>query len=136
MSKVKQLLIVLPICIVLAGLAVLLYLLDPEFAPDFYRISSMVLITACAFFITPACLFAVKAAKEYFERATFEESFRNGMHLGLYFGFFGLLILCFLLSPVMGTIWFVQSIGEASSSIKEKKVRSKKSTDVSDIFDL
>ena len=44
MSKIKQLPIVLTICIILAGAVVLLYLLDPDFVPDAYRIISMVIV--------------------------------------------------------------------------------------------
>ncbi len=50
MNKIKRLLIVLTICITLAGLVVLLYFLDPTFVPDAYRITSMVIVVSWAFF--------------------------------------------------------------------------------------
>lgn len=135
MSKVKQLLIVIPICIILAGLAVLLYLLDPTFEPDFYHISSLIIVTVFAFFITPSCIFAFTAAKEYYKNETFEQSFRSGVRLGLYFGLAGLIILGIIVSPVTGTMWFVQTTKEIISHTKEKKEQTNKA-DGSEIFDI
>ncbi len=59
MKKIRQLLIVLIICITLAGLTVLLYLLDPAFIPDAYRLTSMVIVVSWIFFLIPSMLFDV-----------------------------------------------------------------------------
>ena len=110
MSKLKQILIVFPICLVLAGLAMLIYLLDPMFAPDLYRVTSMVIVVLWAFFIVPSLLFDIKLAKDYFEGKSPELSFRIGMRIGVVFGIGGLIILCLIVSPLGGTIWFVQTV--------------------------
>lgn len=136
MKKLTQLLLVLPVCFLLAGLAVMCYLLDPAFIPDLYRISSMVVVVAWAFFIVPSLLFEAKAAIEYFKGETNEQAFRSGARIGVVFGLGGLLILCLLFSPVTGTIWFVQTIDRVVSDMKEKKRASKKEKDDSDVFDV
>lgn len=133
MSKIKQLLIVFPICLVLAGLAVLIYLLDPTFAPDLYRVASMVIVVSWAFFIVPALLFDVKLAIDYFEGKTPEHAFRRGVLIGVVLGIGGLIILFLLFSPIGGTIWFIQTIKQINVSIKQKK--DTKSNE-SDIFDI
>lgn len=121
MSKLKQLLLVLPLCLILAGFAVTLYLLDPTFEPDFYRITSMVIVTICAFFLPPSIAFAINYTKQLSQGQTFEESFKGGVRIGLYFGIAGLFILSFLVSPVTGGIWFAKTIQATASSIKAKK---------------
>lgn len=136
MNKVRQLLIVLPLSCLLAGFAILSFLLDSAFVPDIYRISSLVIVTLWAFFITPTILFAVNWMKGICEKVTDEQAFRVGARIGVCLGFDGIVILCFLLSPVIGTIWFVQTIKEASSAINEKRLRSEQSTDAPDIFDI
>ena len=68
MNKIKHLLIVLTICIALAGLAVLLYLLDPTFISDAYRVTSMIIVVSWAFFIIPSMLFDVQIGNKIFRR--------------------------------------------------------------------
>ncbi len=46
----------------------------------------------------------------------------------------GIIILCFLTSPVVGTIWYVQTMKEISSTIKEK--RAERAADKPDVFDI
>lgn len=133
MNKIKQLLIVFPICLVLAGLTVLIYLLDPTFAPDLYRVTSMVIVVLWAFFIIPSLLLVVKLAIDYFEGKTPEHAFRNGARIGVVLGIGGLIILCLLFSPIGGTIWFIQTIKQIIVSIKQKK---ETKSNESDIFDI
>lgn len=133
-KKVKQLLIVLPLCCVLAGLAILSSLLDPTFIPDLYRISSLIILTLWSFFITPTILFVVNWIKASCEKTTYEQAFRRGALIGLYSG--GIVILGLLLSPAVGTIWFVQTIKEIILTIKANKKHSEHSTDATDVFDI
>lgn len=133
MNKIKQLLTVLPICLALAGLAVLIYLLDPTFIPDLYRVASMVIVVLWAFFIIPSLLFDVKLAIDYFGGKTPEQAFRNGAHIGVILGFGGLIVLCLIFSPIGGTIWFIQTIKQIIISIKQKK---EAKLSESEIFDI
>lgn len=133
MSKIKQFLIVLPICFVLAGLAVLIYLLDPMFVPDLYRVTSMVIVVSWAFFIVPSLLFDVKLVNDYFRGKTPESAFRSGARIGVILGIGGMIVLCLLLSPIGGTIWFVQTIKQIIASVKRKK---EAKPNESDIFDI
>lgn len=133
MDKLKHLLIVFFICFILAGLAVLLCLLDPTFEPDKYHVVSMVIIILWAFFIVPSVLFIVKCAYNYFGSKSDEQAFRSGVCIGVILGFSGLVILCLFFSFVMGPIWFVQSIREIALSAKQKK---QAKSDGSDIFDI
>lgn len=135
-KKAKQLLIVLFFSFVLAGLSILSSLLDPTFVPDLYRISSLVILTLWALFIIPTILFAINWIKESCEKATYEQAFYDGARIGVCLGFGGIVILCFLLSPVVGTIWFIQTIKEISSSIKAKRKQSEHSTDTPNICDI
>ncbi len=135
MSKVKQLFIIFPLCFILAGLAVLLFLLDPAFIPDLYRITSMVIVVLWAFFIIPSLLFDINMIIERSKNETFEQSFRSGVRVGVFFGFGGLIILSFIISPLTGTMWFVQTI-KAATAIKKKKELSEKPTETPDIFDI
>ena len=133
MNKIKQLLIVLPFCFLLAGFAVLLYLLDPTFVPDLYRVTSMVIVDLWAFFIIPALLFDVKLAKDYFAGKTPEYAFRNGARIGVVFGIGGLIILCLICSPVGGIIWFIQTVKQINVSTKQKKETKSNEPDIFDI---
>ena len=110
MGKIKQLLIVLTISIALAGSAVLLYLLDPAFVPDAYRIASMVIVVSWAFFIIPSILFDVQLAIEYFGGKSPEYAFRDGVRIGVIAGFGGILILSLLVSPITGILWYIHTV--------------------------
>lgn len=134
-KKVKQLLIVLPISCILTSLAIISSLLDPSFVPDFYRLSSLIICTLWAFFITPTILFAINWIKDSCEKLTFEQAFRSGARIGVYLGFGGIVILCLLLSPVIGVMWFVQTVKEINSTKKDNKTRSNDEVE-SDIFDI
>ncbi len=133
MNKIKQLLIVLTICIILAGFVVLLYLLDPAFVPDAYRIISMVIVVSWAFFIIPSILFGVQLAKKYFEGKSPEHAFRDGVRVGVIFGFGGFLVLSLLVSPITGILWYIHTIKEIVLSKKNKNEYSDKSSE-NDIF--
>ena len=100
MNKIQQLLIVLPICIVLAGVTVLLYFLDPTFIPNAYTITSMVIVVLWAFFIIPSILFDVQLAKKYFGSKSPENAFRDRVRIGVILGFGGIIVSSLLLSPV------------------------------------
>ncbi len=133
MNKIKQLLIVLTICIVLAGSVVLLYLLDPDFIPDAYRVASMVIVVSWAFFIVPSILFGVQLAKKYFEGKSPEHAFRDGVRFGVIVGFGGMIVLSLLVSPIMGIMWYIYSVKDIVISKKNKNQYSDKSTE-NDIF--
>lgn len=135
-KKIKQLSIVLPLSFILASLAILSSLLDPYFVPDLYRISSLIILTLWAFFITPTILFAINWIKETCENETPEQAFRSGARIGVFFGIGGIVLLCLLVSPVVGTIWFAQTIKEISVNVKANKKRTENSTDNSEIFDI
>ena len=120
MSKIKQLLIVLAICIILAGSVVLLYLIDPAFVPDAYRIVSMVIVVSWAFFIIPSMLFGVQLAIKYFEGKSPEHAFRDGVRIGVVLGGGGFVVLCLLVSPITGILWYVQIVKEIVLSKKNK----------------
>ena len=100
MNKIKQLLIVLIFCITLAGLAVLLCLLDPTFIPDAYGVTSMVIVVSWAFFIIPSMLFGVQSAIKFFEGKSPEHAFKDGVRIGVIAGFGGILVSSLLISPV------------------------------------
>lgn len=133
-KKVKSLLIVLPLSFLLAGLTILCYLLDPAFEPDAYRVSSLVIVSIMVFFIIPTILFAIRWIQKICEKNTFEQGLRSGLLIGLLLGIGGIIILCFLASPVVGTIWYVQTMKEISSTIKEK--RAERAADKPDVFDI
>ena len=134
MSKIKQLLIILTICIILAGFVVLLYFIDSDFVPDAYRIISMVIVVSWAFFIIPSILFGVRLAKKYFEGKSPEHAFRDGVRVGVVLGFGGFLVLSLLVSPITGILWYVQIVKEIVLSKKNKAQHSEKSNE-NDIFD-
>lgn len=135
-KKVKSLLIVFPSGILLAGLVVLFYLLDPDFEPDAYRVASLVIASIIAFFIIPTVLIAIKWIKKFCEKINFEQGVRSGLHIGLLLGAGGIIILCLLAAPVVGTIWFIQTIKEISSVIKEKRKNGECAAGKPDIFDI
>lgn len=120
MGKVKQGLIVLTICILLAGTVVLLYLLDPAFVPDIYRVTSMVIVVCWAFFIIPSLLYDVQLARKYFEGTSPEYAFREGVRIGVIVGFGGFLVLSLLVSPVTGSLWYFHTVKEIVLSKKKK----------------
>ena len=134
MSKIKQLSIVLTISIILAGSVVLLYLLDPAFVPDAYRIISMVIVVSWAFFIIPSILFGFRLAKKYFEGKSPEHAFRDGVRVGVIVGFGGFLVLSLLVSPITGILWYIQTVKEILLSKKNKDQYSDNSNE-DDIFD-
>ena len=133
MNKIKQLLLVLTIGIALAGFVVLLYLLDPEFIPDAYRIASMVIVVAWAFFIIPSILFGVQSAIKYFEGKSPEQAFRDGVRIGVILGG-GMIVLSLLVSPITGILWYIQTVKEILLSKKNKDQYSDNSNE-DDIFD-
>ncbi len=120
MSKIKQLLIILAISLALAGLVVLLYLLDPEFIPDAYRVVSMVIVVSWAFFIIPSILFGLQMAKKYFEGKSPERAFKDGVRFGVIAGFGGTLVACLLVSPITGILWYIHTVKEIVLSRKNK----------------
>ena len=133
MNKIKQLSIVLTISVILAGSVVLLYLLDPTFVPDAYRIASMAIVVSWAFFIIPSILFGVQSAKKYFEGKSPEHAFRDGVRFGVIVGFGGMIVLSLLVSPIMGIMWYIYSIKDIVISKKNKDKFMDKSTE-NDIF--
>ncbi len=120
MKKINQLLIVLTICIALAGLAVLLCLLDPTFIPDAYIVTSMVIVVLWAFFIIPSVLFGVQLAKKYFEDKSPEQAFSDGVRIGVILGFGGTLVLSLLVSPITGILWYIYTVKDIVLSKKSK----------------
>ena len=133
MNKIKQLLIVLTICITLAGSAVLLYLLDPTFIPDAYRITSMVIVVSWAFFIIPSILFGVQSAVKYFGGKSPEHAFRDGVRIGVIAGLGGIVVASLLVSPITGILWYIHTVKKIVLS-KKNKMQSDNS-DENDIFD-
>ena len=134
MNKVKQLLIVLTISMTLAGFAVLLYLLDPTFIPDAYRVTSMVIVVSWAFFIIPSVLFDVKLAIEYFDGKSPERAFSDGARIGVIFGFCGILVASLHVSPITGILWYIHTVKKIVLSKKNKNQSSDNSNE-NDIFD-
>ncbi len=134
MNKIKQLLIVLTISITLAGSAVLLYLLDPAFIPDAYRVTSMVIVVSWAFFISPSMLFGMQLAKKYFAGKSPEHAFRDGVRIGVIAGFGGILVLSLLVSPLTGILWYVYTVKMIVLS-KKNKNRKPDNSDENDMID-
>ena len=121
------------ICVILAGSAVLLYLLDPTFIPDAYRVTSMVIVVSWAFFIIPSVLLGVQSAIKYFEGKSPEHAFRDGVRIGVIMGFGGILLLCLLVSPITGILWYIHTLKEIILSKKNKNQYSGNSNE-NDIF--
>ncbi|MGN0814675.1 MAG: hypothetical protein ACI4MH_05555 [Candidatus Coproplasma sp.] len=126
MGKLKTLFAVLAISIVLAGLVALLFLISPEFEATAGMIAEMTIAVICAFFVAPSAVYVIGWAKSYFESLSLEQSVRQGFIIGYVLG--GLMIvLMFAVSPVTGTLWYVQTF-------KQLKPRSEKRED--EIFGL
>ncbi len=138
MIKIKQLLIVLTICIALAGLTVLLYFLDPTFIPDAYRITSMVIVVLWAFFIVPSILFCVQLAIKYFGGKSPERAFKDGVRIGVIVGLGGILLLSILVSPITGISWYIHTVKLIVLSKKSKNQYSDNpnENDINDIFNI
>ena len=135
MNKIKQLLIVLTIGIALAGSVVLLYLLDPTFIPDAYRITSMVIVVSWAFFIIPSMLFGMQLAITYFSGKSPERALGDGVRIGVILGFGGMLVLSLLVSPITGILWYINTV-KAIVLSKKKKNRASDNPNENDIFQL
>ncbi len=133
MNKIKQVSIVLTISTVLAGSVVLLYLLDPTFIPDAYRVASMVIVVSWAFFIIPSILFDVQSAKKYFEGKSPERAFGDGVRIGVIVGFGGILVVSLLISPITGILWYLHTVRNIALSRKNQN-RSSDNSDENDIF--
>ena len=133
MREIKRLLIVLTISIVLAGSVVLLFLLDPTFIPDAYRVASMVIVGLWAFFIIPTILFGVEFAKKYFEGKSPEHAFRGGVRVGVILGGSGIIVLSLLVSPITGILWYITTVKNIVLSKKTKNEHPDNS-DANDIF--
>lgn len=133
MNKIKQLLIVLTICITLAGLTVLLYLLDPTFIPDAYRVTSMVIVVSWAFFIVPSMLFDVQLAIKYFGDKSTDHAFRDGVRIGVIAGFGGIIVLSLLVSPITGILWYIHTV-KTIILTKKNKNQYPDNPDENDIF--
>ncbi|MCM1306042.1 MAG: hypothetical protein NC037_01265 [Bacteroides sp.] len=130
-KHLKSLLIVTPICLALAGLSVLLYLIDPNFAPTADILVSMILVTVWAFFIVPSIPFAIRHAKNYFSKMDFRRGFHFGYLLGCGWGVMIFIIILFV-SPITGTLWFADTIKSAvKDSHREKEI----TDDTPNIFD-
>lgn len=125
-KQIKALLIVVPICFALAGIAVLVCLFDWSFDIDYaYMVASAVFVVVRAFFIVPAVLFALDWLKERLEgmdeRRAYLMSFRAGYLWG------GLiLMLMYVFSPVIGCMWFV---GTVKGAVKNKKTKTNENSD-------
>lgn len=132
-NQLKNLLIVVPVSFVSAGLTVLLYLLDPEFEANSYVISSMVIVTVWMFFIAPAMPFAIVWVKNYFDKLDFSQGYRIGYLLGCGWGVVAF-IFFLIVSPVIGTIWYVHTINEWR--FERKKKRDAANNADGDVFDM
>ena len=49
--------------------------------------------------------------------------------MGLWLGFGGIIVVCLLVSPVIGILWYVQTVKETKTAIKEKARRERKDED-------
>lgn len=136
---VKSLLTVVPICFVLAGTVVTLYLVDPKFEPTASVILSMTVATIWAFFIVPSLPCAINLVRQYFEKLNGRQNFAQAFYIGFNIGYAlgsGLGVLLFLLllamSPISGTMWFIQTV---KALIASKRAQNNK-PDESDVFDI
>lgn len=112
-KQVKSLLIVLPLCLVLAGLTIFLCFLDPTFVIDYLIIA--IILSVWAFFIVPSVFYAIDWAKMCLKDTNPEQSFRIGYVWGdLIF------LLLIIIAPVTGILWFVKTIKEIVLSGKNK----------------
>ena len=113
----------------------MLYLLDPTFVPDAYRVASMAIVVCWAFFIIPSILFGVRSARKYFEGRSPEHAFSDGVRFGVIVGFGGMIVLSLLISPIAGILWYIQTVKQIVTEKRSKKQRSDDS-DVNDVFDV
>lgn len=112
-KQVKSLLIVLPICLVLAGLTIFLCFLDSTFVIDYLIIA--IILSVWAFFIVPSVFYAIDWAKMRLKNAKPEQSFRIGYVWGDV-----IFLLLIIIAPVTGILWFVKTIKEIVLSGKNK----------------
>ncbi len=115
----------------MAGFTVFLYLIDPQFEANAFIVTSMVLVSVWAFFFVPALPFTVRWVKNYFENLNFQQSFRFGYFLGCGWGVIAVLLFL-VASPVIGMIWFIQTIKSIRISFQNKRAQDM----AEDIFDL
>ena len=135
MSKLKQILIILPIGLVLAGLTVLFFLIEPSFTPDLYHLTSMIIVALWAFFLFPSLLLGAEAVKRYTKDHTSEQAAQANFRFGMVFGYGGGFVLCLLLSPITGSIWYILAVKE-SVVCRAKKNPPEEKDDSSDVFGL
>lgn len=134
-KQIKNLFIVVPSSFVLLGLAVAAFLLDPSFTASVYIILSMVICSVWAFFFAPALMFSLVWIKNYFSGLSFEQSFRFGYFLGRGWGVLAV-VLFLAVSPITGTVWYVQTVTEIIYDSKQKRQKNLSSSDDCDVFDL
>ena len=94
----------------------------------------MVIVVSWAFFIVPSMLFGVQLAIKYFAGKSPEHAFRDGVRIGVILGFGGMLVLSLLVSPVMGTLWYIHTVKTIVLSKKNKNQHSDY-PDENDIFE-
>lgn len=131
-KRLKLLLTVFGASILSAGLNVLFYFLDPDFAASDMIVISMIFTTVWAFFLLPALLFTVVWVKNYFGNLDFAQSFRVGYLLGCGWGVLAVLLLI-AVAPASGTLWYIQRIKTARASMKRSRTTD---PDERDVFDL
>ncbi len=93
----------------------------------------MVIVVSWAFFIIPSVLLGVQSAIKYFEGKSPEHAFRDGVRIGVIMGFGGILLLCLLVSPITGILWYIHTLKEIILSKKNKNQYSGNSNE-NDIF--
>lgn len=79
-------------------------------------------------------LFGAQLAKKYFAGKSPEQAFRDGVHIGVIAGFGGMLVLCLLVSPITGILWYGYTVKTIALSKKNKNQNSDK-PDENDSFD-
>ena len=132
MNKIKELAIVLPVCLALSALVVVLFFLDPSIEPDSSRIALMVIVAVWAFFILPSMLCNAKTARENFGKKSYAQTYGRGAFWGTVFGASGLFILFFVLSPIGGTMWFIHTLKQIILDKNQKKEIKSSQTDKPD----
>ena len=102
-KHLKRLLIVIPVCFLLAGAALLSCLLDAE--RDTGKTVGYVILILWAFFLVPAYVYTAIWAKGYFERLNMAQAFCLGYVWG------GLaFILPLICAPILGILWIADEI--------------------------
>lgn len=126
-KQLKSLLIVVPICLILAGLTVFLCLLDSTF--DSGKIIIAVVLSVWAFFIVPAVLYSISWATLHLNNADPARSFRIGY-------LWGDLLFLFLIivAPVSGVLWFIKTIKNIVLSGRNDKHIDHSEIETEDIF--